>query len=151
MQRDLIPAVSVPDRNCPVLQRVVIHGDSEWGPDLVGAGVPPADGAAPPTPKSNGRPALEVAVGRHWQETRLLIQGEVDLSTPAQFSGALAVGFAVGVDRLVVDLRSVAVFDRCGLEIPKTSTIGLVGFIIAWVVVAALIATVYWIFSLARQ
>ncbi|HEY4418803.1 MAG TPA: SigB/SigF/SigG family RNA polymerase sigma factor [Pseudonocardia sp.] len=57
-----------------------------------------------------------MAVGRHGQETRLLIQGEVDLSTPAQFSGALAVGFAVGVDRLVVDLRSVAVFDRGGLK-----------------------------------
>ncbi|GAA1209730.1 SigB/SigF/SigG family RNA polymerase sigma factor [Pseudonocardia alaniniphila] len=62
------------------------------------------------------RPPLEVAVGRHGQETRLLIQGEVDLSTAAQFSAALSVGLAVGADRLVVDLRGVAFFDCGGLE-----------------------------------
>jgi RNA polymerase sigma-B factor len=76
----------------------------------------PADGAAEPTPKSNARPSLVVAVGRHGHETRLLIQGEVDLSTAAQFSAALAVGLAVGADRLVVDLRDVAFFDCGGLE-----------------------------------
>ncbi|MFD1515973.1 SigB/SigF/SigG family RNA polymerase sigma factor [Pseudonocardia yunnanensis] len=76
----------------------------------------PADGAAPPTPKSNARPSLEVTVGRHGHETRLLIQGEVDLSTAAQFSAALAVGLAVGADSLVVDLRGVAFFDCGGLE-----------------------------------
>jgi RNA polymerase sigma-B factor len=77
---------------------------------------PSADGAAPPTPTSNARSSLDVKVGRHGHETRLLIQGDVDLSTAAQFSAALAVGLAVGADRLVVDLRGVAFFDCGGLE-----------------------------------
>jgi RNA polymerase sigma-B factor len=74
----------------------------------------PADEAAEPTPKSNARPSLEVAVGRHGHETCLLIRGEVDRSTAVQFSAALAV--AVGSDRLVVDLRDVTFFDCGGLE-----------------------------------
>ncbi len=39
------------------------------------------------------------------------------------------------------------VFDHLGLEIPKISLVGLIGFIASWLAVAALIAGVYWIFT----
>jgi ABC-type transporter Mla MlaB component len=65
---------------------------------------------------SAGAPAaLEVEVCRGDDETVLRIRGEVDLSTMARFSAALAVGLA-GPGDLVIDLREIAFIDCSGLE-----------------------------------
>jgi RNA polymerase sigma-B factor len=59
--------------------------------------------------------SLEVDVGRRNDETVLRIRGEVDLSTVARFSAALAVGLA-GPGDIVIDLRGIAFIDCGGLE-----------------------------------
>ncbi len=43
--------------------------------------------------------------------------------------------------------RRNVVFDHLALEIPKISLVGLAGFIVSWLAVAALIGGVYWIFT----
>jgi RNA polymerase sigma-B factor len=59
--------------------------------------------------------SLEVDIGRRNDETVLRIRGEVDLSTVARFSAALAVGLA-GPGGIVIDLRGIAFIDCGGLE-----------------------------------
>ena len=83
---------------------------------FMSSGVSPAGKRENSTATSAEAPAsLEVEVGRGDDETVLRMRGEVDLSTMARFSAALAEGLA-GPGDIVIDLREIAFIDCGGIE-----------------------------------